>query len=683
MSVRSLLYGVASVAIGFLAFAFLSANPVFANSCSFACTATFIPVSQASETLANCNSDTQCADFCARTCAALGSPRAFVDRAHPSTCGTATPRACTPCSCIPDVREQCEGTDASACATSCNTTCSAYNGRRPPGVQSIACATAPAPSCVVPPPTPPPVATNGHCRFACAFSTTQTVRSRDSCTMGTQFNATALAEECTRAGLTPTTPLRAECQSGSNGNRWAVMCNRPTAVTEQARGTCPATPPAPGSPNVCLDRCRTLCGGRGMRCAESGVQCVSGRCQFACEAIPAGQAATQDDTATSCTVSGGAATCAARCAAFCGERGGTCASSPAASCYVDPAAAGTTTSTGSSATNRPPQISRTAPIPRVTFPDPFGGNLQLPQVIGNIVRILVGLCGVFFLGVFIYGGVLYMTSAGVPKDVQKGQQAIVNAVIGLVIVLFAYVGVSLVIQFSNQIQTGEIAAPDQSQNARDDGALQPGGTTRATGRTSQGAGQTPTGSTPPPEPGTPAGACRSFYGADPATCTATGGGCPAGVTDMNGLIQAWGRSFPAASRDLPEPAAACRTCLETGVRGLQGRYPGIDTSCVPALVNMWSTNCRDVCNPRTVTQDPASGTTGSDICNTANYNLTNPGCSRCITYWSSPSRAGTVAEVGCPTLDGKVAVWCAGAESPSRTSRPQSGGYCSFTTPRR
>ena len=71
--------------------------------------------------------------------------------------------------------------------------------------------------------------------------------------------------------------------------------------------------------------------------------------------------------------------------------------------------------------------------------------MTVPELIGSIIRILVGLCGVFFLGVFVYGGLRYLTSAGETKVVQEAQRAIVNAVIGLVVVLFAYVAVSLVV----------------------------------------------------------------------------------------------------------------------------------------------------------------------------------------------------------------------------------------------
>lgn len=527
----------------------------------------------------------------------------------------------------------------------------------------------------------------GQCRYSCTFGVTAPIRTATTCTAGppSSCSASALAADCTRAGLVPSTSV--QCVNGTGGSKCVINCTRPTTASPEELGTCSGAADA----EVCSTRCDVLCAGRGMVCASGATCGAGGRCAFSCEVATTVTA--PSEPSLHCDVAqptASAQQCEARCIAYCGEHGGVCANSPAPTCVAGTSGTSSGTAAAGSDSNtpptRPPQISRTAPVFSVEFPDPFGGNMKLPQVIGNLVRILVGLCGVFFLGVFVYGGVQYLMSAGDAKMVQKGQQAIVNAVIGLVVVLFAYLGVSLVIQISDQLQTGQIAAPDLSQNAQDDGALQPGGTTRATGRSSQDAAapgaRTNSATAAPAVEGSPAAACRSYYGADPATCSSGGGGCPVGVTDINGLISAWGRSFPAPSREIPEPAAACRTCLETGIRGSQGLYPGLTYSCVPALVNLWSTSCHDVCNPRSA-ESTERASTGQDICNTANYNTTNAGCARCMSYWSASSHAATVAEVACSRLDAKVAVWCAGAESPSRTSRPESGGYCTFTPTQR
>ncbi len=694
MSVRSLWSAFFSaIAVTFL---FAAAAPALAaNSCAFGCTVNYIQP-PLTGSLTSCTNDTQCADFCSATCSALGStPAARPDAAHPSTCGTASPRACTPCTCVPQTITQCNGSDtAGTCASQCGTTCGTYNSNRPRGVASITCGTGPtAPRCVEPQ-APAPTAA-GHCQYACSFGPTRIVRTPVMCTPSSPSECTGdLNSYCTDLGLEPTQPSTAtrQCRPGEGGNKCAITCNRPTAVSETDRGTCTAG----AQNNECSARCDQVCGRRGMVCdTANAATCDSSstpaKCNFRCAVATTN--ARQDDTATSCdaSVSQFTQTCVSRCAAFCSERGGTCASDPVPICTsgANSPSGGTTNNSGNSgssggsgATRQP---SRTAPVFRVTFPDPFGGTLTAQAVIGNIIRIAIALCGVFFIGVFVYGGLLYMTSAGDAKDVKKGQGAIVNAVIGLVVVLVAYVAVSLIIQLSDQFQTSDITGIDQSQNAldQDPTTLQPGGTTRATGRSSQGGTASQTTGAPAPEAGTPSAACRSYYNADPATCAASRGGpCPNGVSDLSGLMTAWGRSFGAPTTMVTDPAAQCRNCLETGIRGMQGLYPGLTTSCVPALVNMWSTTCHDACNPQTVMQT-GGGSTGADLCVAANYNTANASCSRCVTYWSQASRSSTIDAVGCSDVQGKALIWCSTTESPSQTSRPQSGGFCVFSSPRR
>lgn len=687
MSVRSLWASfVASIAF---VVSFLIAPSVLANACSFACQVNLIPP-PLTGSLSSCTSDVECTRFCATVCSQLGTTvRAVVDNSRPSICGTSTPRSCSPCSCTPQVALTCEGSDAGVCTTSCNNTCAAY--ARPAGVQSIGCRTTPGPECLVP--QRAASGSTGFCQYACNLGTERTVRTDRRCTQASPSECAGALSASTCAGVNLATSSRApECIStdGTDANaRCVITCSR-TAVNDAQAGTCTPNGAPAVSTERCLNGCQATCGARGMRCNTDSVQCsgsgASGTCRYSCSPQPTPQV--RDDRATVCSFSNDASLTAAttlctnRCNAYCGELGATCASTPAPTCNGTGGAAGTPgnvtpPTTGNTATNRPSSPSRTAPTLRVNFPDPFEGRLTIQEIIGSIIRILVGLCGVFFLGVFVYGGLLYLTSGGNPKQVDTGRKAIVNAVIGLVIVLFAYIGVSLIVQVSDQLQTGDIAEPDTSLNAQDEdpSALRPGGTTQATGRSSQGSSPSAgSGAIPLPEPGTPGAACRSFYGADPANCTAIGGTCPRGVSDLGGLVTTWGTSFPAPSPELPDPAAACRSCLESGIRGMGGRYPGIDTSCIPALVNLWSTSCRDTCNPRMMAAPRPTSVTS--VCDVSGYDTAEPSCARCITYWSQPSRAATIASVGCSEAAGKVAVWCATAEAPSQTRRPQSGGYC-------
>ncbi len=66
------------------------------------------------------------------------------------------------------------------------------------------------------------------------------------------------------------------------------------------------------------------------------------------------------------------------------------------------------------------------------------GNSDLTSVIGNIIKVFLGLLGIIFLIIFIYSGFLWMTAGGDDKQVARAKKMLINAVVGLVIILFAY-----------------------------------------------------------------------------------------------------------------------------------------------------------------------------------------------------------------------------------------------------
>jgi len=70
---------------------------------------------------------------------------------------------------------------------------------------------------------------------------------------------------------------------------------------------------------------------------------------------------------------------------------------------------------------------------------------ELATVAGKIVGIVIGLSGFLLTIYLIYGGFLWMTSAGEEEKIKKAKGMITNAIIGLVIVIFAYVISSFVI----------------------------------------------------------------------------------------------------------------------------------------------------------------------------------------------------------------------------------------------
>lgn len=66
------------------------------------------------------------------------------------------------------------------------------------------------------------------------------------------------------------------------------------------------------------------------------------------------------------------------------------------------------------------------------------GETDPALVIGKALEILISILGVIFLIIVVYGGITWMTANGDPKSVKKGQDMIVEGVIGLIICLGAY-----------------------------------------------------------------------------------------------------------------------------------------------------------------------------------------------------------------------------------------------------
>ena len=69
----------------------------------------------------------------------------------------------------------------------------------------------------------------------------------------------------------------------------------------------------------------------------------------------------------------------------------------------------------------------------------------LSESIGSIINAVLALVGVIALGVILYGGFRWMTSAGNEESVGEAKKIITAGVIGLIIVIVAWAVVSFVI----------------------------------------------------------------------------------------------------------------------------------------------------------------------------------------------------------------------------------------------
>lgn len=80
-------------------------------------------------------------------------------------------------------------------------------------------------------------------------------------------------------------------------------------------------------------------------------------------------------------------------------------------------------------------------VPKVyaaTIVGPSTTVTTLADIINPALKIFYGVVGVAVFGMFLYGGITWLTSAGDADKVKKAQDTMLNAVIGLVIVIFAF-----------------------------------------------------------------------------------------------------------------------------------------------------------------------------------------------------------------------------------------------------
>ena len=78
--------------------------------------------------------------------------------------------------------------------------------------------------------------------------------------------------------------------------------------------------------------------------------------------------------------------------------------------------------------------------------DPFVGK-TIPEVIGQLVRFLLGLVGALMLVMFIYGGFTWMLAQGDSKKVDSAKKILTNAVIGMVLIMFSYAILSVFLSY--------------------------------------------------------------------------------------------------------------------------------------------------------------------------------------------------------------------------------------------
>ena len=66
------------------------------------------------------------------------------------------------------------------------------------------------------------------------------------------------------------------------------------------------------------------------------------------------------------------------------------------------------------------------------------GVSTVPEVISRLIKIMLGLVGTVSLVVFIYAGFLWITAQGKPDMITKGKDAMIWAVVGILVVFTSY-----------------------------------------------------------------------------------------------------------------------------------------------------------------------------------------------------------------------------------------------------
>lgn len=83
-------------------------------------------------------------------------------------------------------------------------------------------------------------------------------------------------------------------------------------------------------------------------------------------------------------------------------------------------------------------------------PDPFGlqatrnetqykdAKQSLPELIGSVISVGLSLIGFVFLGLALYAGYKWMTAQGNEKDVTVARDTLINASVGIILIISAY-----------------------------------------------------------------------------------------------------------------------------------------------------------------------------------------------------------------------------------------------------
>ncbi|MEA3248928.1 MAG: TrbC/VirB2 family protein, partial [Patescibacteria group bacterium] len=71
------------------------------------------------------------------------------------------------------------------------------------------------------------------------------------------------------------------------------------------------------------------------------------------------------------------------------------------------------------------------------LPNPLGTG-SIPELLARIITIFTAIAGSVALLMFVYGGIMWLSSGGNKERIETGKKAVVYAVIGLAIIFGSY-----------------------------------------------------------------------------------------------------------------------------------------------------------------------------------------------------------------------------------------------------
>lgn len=80
----------------------------------------------------------------------------------------------------------------------------------------------------------------------------------------------------------------------------------------------------------------------------------------------------------------------------------------------------------------------------IAFPDPFAGR-SVQVIIGDAIRVVLGISGSIALLMFLYGGFTWMTAGGAPEKIETAKNTLTWAGLGLAVIFGSYIIVNFVI----------------------------------------------------------------------------------------------------------------------------------------------------------------------------------------------------------------------------------------------